>query len=80
MAAALVQAFWQPSSSLTWWAGPRTLHKRRVYGLLRAMYVAMFHCVCCKILVWAIQVHLAHISKTTRARDLKFAGAVVQRL
>ena len=51
---ALVQAFWEPSSSLTWWAGPRTLHKRRVYRLLCATYVEIF---CCKILVLAIRVH-----------------------
>ena len=38
LAAAL---FWQPASSLTWWAGLRIYHKRRVYGLLRATHVAM---------------------------------------
>ena len=55
--AALVRAFWQPSSSLTLWAGPRVFNKRRVYGLPLAMYVAMFHCIFCKTLVRAIRVH-----------------------
>ena len=31
-------------------------NKRQVYRLLCAMYIAMFHCVCWKILVQAIQV------------------------
>ena len=48
-------------------------------GLPRATYVAMFHCVCWKNLVWVIRVHLAHISITTPARDLKFFQVVVQR-
>ena len=26
-------------------------------GLLHATYIGMFHCVCYKILVWAIRVH-----------------------
>ena len=58
----LVRAFWQPSSSLTLWAGPRIINKRRVYGLPRVMYVAIFHCTFCKTLVRAIRVHniLAH--------------------
>ena len=55
--AALVRAFWQPSSSSTLWAGLRILIKRRLYGLPHAMYVAMFHCTFCKTLVRAIRVH-----------------------
>ena len=55
--AALVLAFWQPSSSLTLLVGPRIFNKQRVYGLSRAMYVAIFHCIFCKTLVRAIRVH-----------------------
>ena len=57
LATALVQVFWQPASSLAWWAGPCTWDKQRVYGLPRATYVVMFHCACFKIAVWAIRVH-----------------------
>ena len=42
LAAALLRAFQHPANSMTWWAGPRIYHKRRVYGLPRATYVAMF--------------------------------------
>ena len=52
---------------------PRIYHKRRVYGLPRATYVAMLIAIFCKTLVRAIWV-------STRARDFKFAGAIVQRL
>ena len=47
-------AFWQLSSQLTLWAGPRFL---RVHGPSCATYIAMFHCVCWKILVRGIWVH-----------------------
>ena len=40
--AALIQTFWQPSSSLTLWAGPQIFSKLQVYTLPHAMYVAMF--------------------------------------
>ena len=40
----------------------------------------MFHCACCTFLLRAIGYILAHISMTTRARDFKFAAAIVQRL
>ena len=53
-AAAVVQSFWQPSSSFTWWQG----HVLSINGgLPLATYVAMFHCTCCKILVQAIRVY-----------------------
>ena len=39
------------------------------------------HCILCKILVWAIRVHFGlYLHDSTRTRDFKFAGAVVQRL
>ena len=44
------------------------------------MYVAMFHRVCCYFYYGQSGYILAHISMTTRARDFKFAGAIVQRL
>ena len=42
-----------------------------------AMYIAMFIAIFCKTLLWAIRVHFG---MTTRARDFKFAGAIVQRI
>ena len=57
LAAALVRAFWQPASSLILWPGSRIHHKRRVYGLPRATYVAMFMAIFCNTRVWAIRVH-----------------------
>ena len=54
--------------------GAMYLHKQRVYGLLRAKYVAMFHCVFAGKFGF-----LAHISKTTWARDLQNFLAAVQR-
>ena len=59
------QSFWHPSSSLTWCAGPRTLHKWRVAIQTSAGDPGT--------------VILAHISKPTGARDFNFAGSVVQR-
>ena len=79
-AAAPIQAFWQQSSSLTKLAGPRTWHKRWAYGLPRATYGTMFHCACCKIIVWVIRGTFWLISLNLRgARDFKFARSVVQR-
>ena len=80
LAAALVRAFWQSASSLTWWAESRIYHKWRVYGLGRATYVAMFIAIFAKLYYGQSVYIFAHISMTTRARDFKFARAIVQRL
>ena len=55
---------------------PYTWHKQRVYGLSCATYVAMFHCTCCKILVWTIGYIRAHISEPTGNTGFRFAGSV----
>ena len=57
LAGALVRVFWQPASSLIWWAGPRIYHKWRVYRLPCATYVAVFIAIFCKTLVRAIRVY-----------------------
>ena len=81
LAAALVRMFWQPASSLTWWAGPQIYHRQQVYKLPRATYVAMFIAIFFAKLEYAQSGYIfAHISMTTQARYFKFAGAIVQRL
>ena len=59
--------------------GANIYHTWQVYGLLLAMYVAMFTAIFCKTSVRAIRVYFfaTIISTTTRARDFKFAGAIV---
>ena len=52
--------------------GATYFHKRRVYRLLHATYVAMFHCVYRKIFVRAIRVLMS-------PKLYGLAGAVVQR-
>ena len=52
--------------------GAKYLHKRRVYGLLHAMYVTT-------VVFFSTGDILAHISMTTLAR-LRFARAIGQRL
>ena len=58
--------------------GANIYHTLQVYGLPRAMYVAMFTAIFFKTSVRAIRVYFfANISMTTRARDFKFAGAII---